>query len=255
MRRVGQPAQTERVTGIGIGRTYVDRGYRGHGADKARVILSGQKRSITPTMRQERQRHNAIEPVIGRMTDDGHVGRKFLLGPEGDATDLVLTATCHPPPARERPPATLAASRSWRSAERPVDLPSGKRTMPDTTGPIVRPELLAPASGGPGRIEALIPTPGVCRALPQPLGRLDLRQPLHGRRPPDRAGAGGTAEQQLIYSGGAARQRPSRHGPRPFQRCGCHWLTAVAGDDDRPELLGEPAALALKWGAGKWQAC
>jgi hypothetical protein len=201
MRRVGQPAQTERVTGIGIGRTYVDRGYRGHGADKARVILSGQKRSITPT------------------------------------------------------PATLAASRSWRSAERPADLPSGKRTMPDTTGPIVRPELLAPASGGPGRIEALIPTPGVCRALPQPLGRLDLRQPLHGRRPPDRAGAGGTAEQQLIYSGGAARQRPSRHGPRPFQRCGCHWLTAVAGDDDRPELLGEPAALALKWGAGKWQAC
>jgi BNR repeat-like domain len=126
MRQVGQPTQTERTTGIGIGRTYVDRGYRGHDADKARVILSGQKRSTTPTVRQERQRHNAIEPIIGHMTDDGHLGRKFLLGPEGDATDFILTATCHPPPARQRPPATSAASRSWRSAGRPADLPSGK---------------------------------------------------------------------------------------------------------------------------------
>jgi hypothetical protein len=131
MRQVGQPAQAERVTGIGIGRAYIDRGYRGHDADKVRVILSGQKRSITPNMRQERQRHNAIELVIGHMTDDGHLGHKFLLGPEGDATDLILAAACHPAPARERPPATSAASRSWRSAGqpaagRPADLPSGE---------------------------------------------------------------------------------------------------------------------------------
>jgi hypothetical protein len=147
MRQVGQPAQTKRVTGIGIGRTYVD---RGHDADKARVILSGQKRSITPTVRQERQRHNAIAPVIGHMTDDGHLGRKFLLGPGGDATDLIQAAACHPAPARQRP-------RRRQPQAAPGDLPGsplpgrllishrGKRTLPDNKGLTVGPVVLAPA--------------------------------------------------------------------------------------------------------------
>jgi len=59
-----QIAQTERLTGVEIERAYVDRGYRGHDADRARVILSGQKRGITPTIRRERRRRSAIEPVI-----------------------------------------------------------------------------------------------------------------------------------------------------------------------------------------------
>ena len=88
-------AQTERITGIAIERAYVDRGYRGHDADKARVILSGQKRGITPTIRRERRRRNAIEPVIGHMKTDGHLGRNFLLGPEGDAANLILAAAGH----------------------------------------------------------------------------------------------------------------------------------------------------------------
>ena len=48
-----QIAQTERLTGVGIERAYVDRGYRGHDADRARVIISGQKRGLTPTIRRE----------------------------------------------------------------------------------------------------------------------------------------------------------------------------------------------------------
>jgi transposase, IS5 family len=90
-----QIAQTERLTGVGIERAYVDRGYRGHDADKARVILSGQKRGITPTIRRERRRRNAIEPVIGHMKSDGHLGRNFLRGTEGDATNVVLAAAGH----------------------------------------------------------------------------------------------------------------------------------------------------------------
>jgi IS5 family transposase len=39
-------AQAERITGVGIERAYVDRGYRGHDAGGARVILSGQKRGV-----------------------------------------------------------------------------------------------------------------------------------------------------------------------------------------------------------------
>jgi IS5 family transposase len=35
-----QIAQTERITGVEIERAYVDRGYRGHDADRARVITT-----------------------------------------------------------------------------------------------------------------------------------------------------------------------------------------------------------------------
>jgi transposase, IS5 family len=90
-----QIAQTERLTGVEIERAYGDRGYRGHDADRARVILSGQRRGITPTIRRERRRRNAIEPVIGHLKSNGHLGRNFLRGTEGDAANLVLAAAGH----------------------------------------------------------------------------------------------------------------------------------------------------------------
>jgi IS5 family transposase len=90
-----QIAQTEHLTGIEIERAYVDRGYRGHDADKSREFISGQKRGITPTIRHERRRSSAIEPVIGHLKSDGHLGRNFLLGTEGDAINLVLAAAGH----------------------------------------------------------------------------------------------------------------------------------------------------------------
>jgi IS5 family transposase len=90
-----QIAQAERLTGVDIERAYVDRGYRGHDADRARVVLSGQKRGLTPTIRRERRRRNAIEPVIGHMKSDGHLGRNFLRGTEGDAANLILAAAGH----------------------------------------------------------------------------------------------------------------------------------------------------------------
>ncbi|TDH60235.1 IS5 family transposase [Dankookia rubra] len=90
-----QIAQTERITGIEIERAYVDRGYRGHDADKSRVFISGQKRSITPTIRRERRRRSAIEPVIGHLKSEGHLGRNFLRGTEGDTINVVLAAVGH----------------------------------------------------------------------------------------------------------------------------------------------------------------
>jgi IS5 family transposase len=90
-----QIAQAERLTGVGIERAYVDRGYRGHDADRGRVVLAGQKRGVTPTIRRGRRRRAAIEPVIGHMKSDGHLGRNFLLGTEGDAANLILAAAGH----------------------------------------------------------------------------------------------------------------------------------------------------------------
>jgi IS5 family transposase len=90
-----QIAQTERITGVSIERAYVDRGYRGHGADKARVFLSGQKRGVTPTIRREIRRRAGIEPVIGHLKSDGHLGRNFLAGASGDAINVILAAAGH----------------------------------------------------------------------------------------------------------------------------------------------------------------
>jgi IS5 family transposase len=90
-----QIARTERLTGVGVERAYVDRGYRGHDADKARVFVAGQKRGLTPTIRRERRRRAAIEPVIGHLKSDGHLGRNFLRGAEGDAANVILAAAGH----------------------------------------------------------------------------------------------------------------------------------------------------------------
>jgi IS5 family transposase len=90
-----QIAQTERITGVTIERAYVDRGYRGHDADKARVFVSGQRRGVTPTIRREIRRRAGIEPVIGHMKADGHLGRNFLAGTAGDAINVILAATGH----------------------------------------------------------------------------------------------------------------------------------------------------------------
>ncbi|GGC74281.1 hypothetical protein GCM10011504_59260 [Siccirubricoccus deserti] len=59
------------------------------------MFVSGQKRGITPTIRRERRRRSAIEPVIGHLKSDGHLGRNFLRGTEGDAINLVLAAAGH----------------------------------------------------------------------------------------------------------------------------------------------------------------
>jgi transposase, IS5 family len=63
-----QIAQTERLTGLAVERVYVDRGYRGHDADRARVFISRQKRGLTPTIRRELRRRNAIEMVCLQTT-------------------------------------------------------------------------------------------------------------------------------------------------------------------------------------------
>ena len=56
------------------------------------MFVSGQKRGVTPTIRREIRRRAGIEPVIGHMKEDGHLGRNFLSGAAGDAINVVLAA-------------------------------------------------------------------------------------------------------------------------------------------------------------------
>jgi IS5 family transposase len=85
---------TERLTGCEVERAYVDKGYRGHDtANPRRVFISGQKRGVFGAIKRELRRRSAIEAVIGHMKNDGHLGRCYLKGRDGDAANIILTAT------------------------------------------------------------------------------------------------------------------------------------------------------------------
>jgi IS5 family transposase len=87
---------TQKLTGCEIERAYVDKGYRGHDAhNPRRVFISGQKRGVFGAIKRELRRRSAIEPVIGHMKAEGHLGRCYLKGRDGDAANVILTAVGH----------------------------------------------------------------------------------------------------------------------------------------------------------------
>lgn len=90
----GQIKQTERITGVTVRRAYVDCGYRGHGVDprRAEVRLAHTGGIVSPTIRRELRRRNAIEPVFGHLKSDGLLERNHLKGAEGDAVNAILVA-------------------------------------------------------------------------------------------------------------------------------------------------------------------
>ena len=84
---------TSKLTGCEIKRAYVDKGYRGHNApNTARVFISGQKRGVFGAIKRELRRRSAIEPVIGHLKAEGHLGRCYLKGRAGDALNAILSA-------------------------------------------------------------------------------------------------------------------------------------------------------------------
>jgi IS5 family transposase len=86
----------QKLTGCEIERAYVDKGYRGHDApNPRRVFISGQKRGVFGVIKRELRRRSAIEPVIGHMKTDGHLGRCYLKGRDGDAANAILSAVGH----------------------------------------------------------------------------------------------------------------------------------------------------------------
>ena len=75
---------------------YVDKGYRGHDAQNPRrVFISGQKRGVFGVIKRELRRRSAIEPIIGHLKAEGHLGRCYLKGRAGDAANVVLSAVGH----------------------------------------------------------------------------------------------------------------------------------------------------------------
>jgi transposase, IS5 family len=86
-------AETEALTGRGIERIYVDKGYVGHDVPNPnRVYRSGQRRGVHGQIKRELRRRSAIEAVIGHCKTDGHLGRNFLKGRQGDQINAVMSA-------------------------------------------------------------------------------------------------------------------------------------------------------------------
>jgi IS5 family transposase len=56
-------------------RAVVDRGYRGHGVEATRVLISGTRRGLTPKLVADLRRQSAIEAEIGHMKTDGRMSR------------------------------------------------------------------------------------------------------------------------------------------------------------------------------------
>ena len=88
------PAITKQI-GASLTRVIADAGYRGHKAPKIkglRVYTSGQKRGVTDQIKRELRRRPAVEPVIGHLKEEHRMGRNYLAGQAGDATNVVLAA-------------------------------------------------------------------------------------------------------------------------------------------------------------------
>jgi len=85
------------ISGIQVKRSFVDRGYRGHGIDDedCQVFISGQRRGVTPSIKQQLKRRSAIEPHIGHMKSDGKLRRCFLKGQQGNQLNALLCAIGH----------------------------------------------------------------------------------------------------------------------------------------------------------------
>lgn len=60
-----------------------------------RLSVSGQKRGVFGVIKRERRRRSAIEPLIGHLKAEGHLGRCYLQGGPGGATNVMLSAVGH----------------------------------------------------------------------------------------------------------------------------------------------------------------
>ncbi len=88
--------QIENLTGIRPSDSYVDLGCRGNDEKRCKIHITRNKRELkTYALRKDMKRRSAIEPIIGHMKSDGHLGRNYLKGSIGDKVNAVLCGAGH----------------------------------------------------------------------------------------------------------------------------------------------------------------
>ena len=53
------------------------------------------KRGVFGVIKRELRRRSSIEPIIGHLKAEGHLGRCYLKGRAGDAANVILSAVGH----------------------------------------------------------------------------------------------------------------------------------------------------------------
>lgn len=82
----------EQQIGLKPERVYVDKGYQGHKFEpRNRVFKSGQRRGVVGTIKKELRRRSVVEPIIGHLKSDHHLGRNYLKGVQGDKLNALLS--------------------------------------------------------------------------------------------------------------------------------------------------------------------
>ncbi len=85
--------QVENLTGFRPKETYVDLGYRGHKEKTSKVYIARQKQNKkNRVLRKAMKRRGAIEPIIGHAKSEGHLGRNYLKGSDGDRFNVFMSA-------------------------------------------------------------------------------------------------------------------------------------------------------------------
>ena len=85
----------EKISDEPIHKTFVDRGYKGHGIKNREIIISGSRKKMHWRKWKEMSRRQAIEPHIGHIKSDGKLGINYLKGKLGDQLNALLCAVGH----------------------------------------------------------------------------------------------------------------------------------------------------------------
>jgi IS5 family transposase len=87
--------QVERLADQRPQQVFVDRGYRGHTnvPKDVDVMIAGNKKRVSPTLKKYFKRRSAIEPVIGHLKYDHRMNRNFLLGQLGDKINAIMSGS------------------------------------------------------------------------------------------------------------------------------------------------------------------
>jgi transposase, IS5 family len=88
--------QVEKLTGTRPDNGYVDLGYRKHDETQTTIHIARTKAAQrTYALRKDMRRRNAVEPVIGHLKSDGHLGRNYLKGRVGDKINALFSGIGH----------------------------------------------------------------------------------------------------------------------------------------------------------------
>lgn len=84
--------QVERLIGKRPQACFVDLGYRGNQETETTVYAGHKKRGVTRTLQLAMKRRSSVEPLIGHMKSEGHLGRNYLKGQQGDVLNAFMSA-------------------------------------------------------------------------------------------------------------------------------------------------------------------